>query len=187
MLWPMHNFGFRRYRLCHQKDFILLVLWFSICLPGSEIPKSPQWFITRRTGTLMTVTVPPNCYNDPKLVGFALCILALQQHWNTDDIVPRVFRCYKSVKQWHFLEFADDEDNHNLPKVIQSDHVFLWYDPDFCSLVLEDIKVRAKSVASNSTYCPEVSFVFSGLLHELGLVTMCGVYPLYAQDDINQL
>ena len=130
------------------------------CLPARS-GKVRDWFHCHFTQALVTVELPPN------LLGFIFYFVVSQvQSCNIG--------CYGSIGCECYLETSRDERKNISSFFVQEnilscldppfgfteDHVFIWYDEQFCKQVIEIIKERKAINDKSTTHHPKLTFKF---------------------------
>ncbi|XP_054782077.1 disease resistance protein RUN1-like [Prosopis cineraria] len=154
-----------------------------ISFPKTTIPK---WFTYHNSTeySSISVSIAPNLDD---LLGFIFCFVIPQfcskekdqSHsgcrcrWPSPDTfhterVSTVDRGFEGPRGWHYSMTR-----------LNSDNSFLWYDPLFCELIIEEVRRKRGIDERTSNYNPTLSFEF-----EFGdrLIKECGVRPIYASE-----
>ncbi|KAK7349264.1 hypothetical protein VNO77_06497 [Canavalia gladiata] len=153
----------------------------AICLPGSKVP---EWFETKtKTQASITVELPPPFH----LLGFVFCVVLSQFQSNGK------YEYHQIVCQWCL------EDGRSVGYIcrwyhkgittLNSDHVYLWYEPA-CDKIIEAAKENRGNDDECNTDKLIVSFKFYVETHKLcepkqiGLIGIkeCGVCPINASE-----
>ncbi|XP_055960862.1 disease resistance protein RPV1-like [Mercurialis annua] len=145
--------------------------WYTVCLPGSEIP---GWYSYQSQVSPVAIEFP-SFYFNTLLLGFAFALVlkfnSSEDHTGLSVRVECHFKNATSEKHTSFTSFM------GYFAVSESDHVFLWYDPNFY-YGLKDWLIE------NRCSVNEASFEFSAFnkmfreMRELE-VKKCGVHLIW--------
>ncbi|XP_060667731.1 disease resistance protein RPV1-like [Ziziphus jujuba] len=148
-----------------------------ICCPGNEIP---EWFTYQCNGSsMMNIQLPLN-WNDANILGIALCAVVGFQNFTSDGGDPTILFQFSlrgkndgygsNTFCWRVKGWKMDEDARG---VVNSDHLFMWYDHGMFDGMLDKIPKKTES------YCS--SFFFTTHI-DRSTIKKCGFSLLYAQD-----
>ncbi|KAK7349265.1 hypothetical protein VNO77_06498 [Canavalia gladiata] len=154
----------------------------AFCLPGSRVP---DWFKYQTTEASITVEFS----SSSDLLGFVLCVVFGQFPSNEKYSATVGCECYSSdggkvgyTNNWYNTDIIE----------LKSDHVYLWYDPLFCDMILMAVKEHGAASDESTIYNPKVFFKFIVTIYKCGvnvkdhgcLIGMkeCGVCPIYASE-----
>lgn len=113
----------------------------SVCCPGNEIQK---WFSYQTAGPSINIKLSPQWHNT-NFLGFALCVVAAFEDCCLEGDLN--FQCHSHFKT-AYGESREFESrlrgwgwyNEGKTGIINSDHMFLWYDYRiYCKSATEDI------------------------------------------------
>ncbi|XP_028807415.1 disease resistance protein RML1A-like [Neltuma alba] len=138
---------------------------------GFETSTIPEWFAYKSLTTGSSVSVQLNPSFDG-LLGFVFCFVIPQFSLKERDLRHSSCGYYdenniyqEGPRGWHYSMIG-----------LNSNNVFLWYDPLYCELILEDIQSRI-GPSKSEKYESKVTFEF-----KFGdcLIKEGGVRPIYA-------
>lgn len=150
----------------------------SVCYQGSRVP---EWFGLNRTAEAsITVELAPA---SDELLGFVYCTVLPQSTTKG--------KCQSYLECQCYLEDGKDTgcgSSWELCKAFQnldSDNVFLWYDPSKCDTILKAVK-ESRANYQCTTYNPKLVFefiVFTDTPWTSSIeIKECGVCPIYASE-----
>ncbi|XP_054780000.1 disease resistance protein RUN1-like [Prosopis cineraria] len=147
-------------------------------------PTIPKWFINRSSSpsSSIFVSVIPDFDG---LLGFIFCFFIPQFSSKEKDWSHSGCRCrwgetineeegtildrgFEGPRGWHYSMIE-----------LNSDNVFLWYDPLFCELIIEGVRRKRGNDEGTGNYNPRLSFQFE---FGDGLIKECGVRPYTPQN-----
>ena len=146
----------------------------SICLPGTKIP---GWFCYQTMKSSVDIEIPQTWLIDSKLLGFSLClILGGFQQTSNESYDPDV-TCYYFIKSIHSDRFLGHCSTiMKVPPALNSDHMFMCYNPPFNFWLMQDFKNLAKN--NDNVGNLRLSLQFKGPCQRLDIVKKCGICPL---------
>ncbi|XP_027336420.1 disease resistance-like protein DSC1 [Abrus precatorius] len=154
----------------------------AFCLPGSRVP---DWFKYQTKEASLTVDFS----SSSDLLGFLLSVVFGKFPSNEKYAATIGCECY--LVDGGKVGYTSNWYNTDITQ-LKSDHVYLWYDPFFCDMVLMAVKERGVISDHSNIYNPKVSFKFVVTIYKCGMnvkdhgcligMKECGVCPIYASE-----
>ncbi|RDX73545.1 TMV resistance protein N, partial [Mucuna pruriens] len=147
--------------------------------------KVREWFHCHFTQALVTIEPPPN------LLGFIFYLVVSQFELEYIGCCGSIgCECYLEIspdERINITSFFIDEYvllNAEIPFELMEDHVFLWYDPQFCKQVMEAIEERKND--NSSTHDPKLIFKFFAQTEDKDqevMIEECGFRWMYSLEE----
>ncbi|KAF4355031.1 hypothetical protein F8388_026532 [Cannabis sativa] len=162
-----------------------------VCCPGNKIP---SWFNYQSEGSSISIKLPSQWFRT-NFLGFTLCVVVAfnnYKDYSSLDFQTQSEFTTSSGESYKFdtklIGWVGNEgwDSFTVVRLVDADHLFLWYDHSFNLNVLKGDE--RENWCTNLRNATEVSFEFKPVdlfsdPVESCYVNKCGVCLIYAQDQ----